>query len=162
MQNPYGYNGGQANYNQNPAIDQNGQQFQNGIPVGYAQDSNVPIMMGTPQQPQQYQQQQYNPYNPNPYPYAQQPPTLVVVRHQPNTYQTYFGRSSTHLQCPFCNKQSHTKVNRESTTEQAVACIILCICVPPYCFLPYLVPSCFRYIHRCSNCDRVVGAKDLD
>eukprot|EP00347_Sterkiella_histriomuscorum_P023787 403333389 len=139
---------------------------------GYGQVDGIPIAAGQPQGdlPNSYLQQNPNPYlqqnqNPQMYSnvqtvYAQQP---MVIYQQPNIHiRQRFGRHPQQAKCQYCNQTMQTKVERESSQEQVVGCVILCLCVPPYCFIPYLMPSCYRYLHKCSNCNKVLGIKKVE
>uniref|UniRef100_A0A7S1BWA1 LITAF domain-containing protein n=1 Tax=Corethron hystrix TaxID=216773 RepID=A0A7S1BWA1_9STRA len=87
------------------------------------------------------------------------PPMAATTSHQPVEYKLRrdLGRLPTQAQCPVCDQLVVTRVSNDIIGVTWCAAITLLIVFWPLCFLPFVLVGCKETIHRCGQCENVLG-----
>eukprot|EP00347_Sterkiella_histriomuscorum_P007950 403346944 len=132
-----------------------------------AQPQQYPPQQQYPQLQQQYPpHQQYPPQQygaqmgvQQPYTMGQPAQPVMIIQTAPK-HNHFFGLRPQSAFCHKCNRDVHTKVDRDTTNNQLIGCVLLCVCFPPYCFIPYIMPGCYKYKHKCPECHETLGVRN--
>ncbi|KAJ5176583.1 uncharacterized protein N7482_002460 [Penicillium canariense] len=81
----------------------------------------------------------------------------LVVQKAVNVNQ--LGEEPRLVNCPFCNREGDTRVNKESMGATGMAAVCCCLFGGIICaFLPYCMEMCHDSHHFCTNCGQKVAA----
>jgi hypothetical protein len=68
-----------------------------------------------------------------------------------------FSKNSYLLECPFCTHNCTTYSVRKASKCLYITSGLCCLFLPPFCFVPFLLRSCYDRTHFCSNCGAKIG-----
>lgn len=68
-----------------------------------------------------------------------------------------FSQNTFSLDCPYCNVKTTTKIIKKPSKALYLSSILMCLCLPPTCFIPFLISRCYDKTHYCSNCGGKLG-----
>lgn len=87
-----------------------------------------------------------------------QPQMVMMPQQQVMVMSQGFGKNPCGpVQCGFCQAIVTTTVTSTPGCFVWAVAAILCLVLPPCCFIPFCVPNCMDSVHSCSNCRATLG-----
>ena len=69
---------------------------------------------------------------------------------------TFYGREPMYISCPRCHKATTTMTETECSSKQWTMCFVLA-CTTGCCCIPFCCSDWYNIVHKCPECQQVVG-----